>query len=81
MIARRTLDALLARRVLGVRDRLNRRFDILLAEAAPALAAARTVAEATPIIQGSADDLLANLDIEEAATLEELLRDQPRTLN
>jgi hypothetical protein len=75
MTARRTLNALLARRMLAVKDRLERRLDILLAEAGPALAAAKTAAEATPILHAIVDDLVAALDREEVLLLGEL---QPR---
>lgn len=73
MTPRRKLDPILAQRMLSIQSRLGARFDILMAAAAPALAASKTTEEAKTIVQAIIDDMVGLLDAEEAALLGELL--------
>lgn len=70
----------IAARLLAVKDKLDRRFEILLREAAPALAAAKSQAEVETIMQSIVDSMVGILDQEEIAALDEARPPHPDTV-
>lgn len=77
MSARRKFSPAIAARMLAIKDRLDARFNVLLEAAAPELAATSSPAVVEQILQRIVADLIAILDLEEAAMLDELLSQQP----
>jgi hypothetical protein len=80
MIARHTLNALIARRLLVAAAAMEKRFEELMTEIGPKLQAAKTAAEAQAVVQYVVDELLVTFDAEEAKTLAELLEFHPNML-